>query len=199
VSAPESASAAHRMTRTKTTEVVPLGGDRYHFTVRFTDVGSGGDFGGAESVTVHDFVVEGEVEGPLLTLVRLSVEADTHPYAECPLVIPASHDLVGHTLMSGWRRSVLDQLGGTRGCTHVNTLLMGLSEMTTMVFFLRMNAEVPYTSKARVDGRWMAEGLDVAPSLKDACHGLREDGAAVRSVDLLAALPSTAEQHTGDA
>lgn len=187
------------MSRTKTMDVVPLPGDRYQFTARLTDVGSGGDFGGAESVTVHDFAVAGQVEGPQLTLVTLSVEANTHPYAACPFVIPAANDLIGHRLMSGWRRSVLDQLGGTRGCTHVNTLLLGLSEMTTMVFFLRMNAEVPYTPTTRTDGRWMAEGLVVAPSLTNACHGLREDGDAVMSLQRLDNPPSSSRERTPNA
>jgi hypothetical protein len=174
-------SAPRHVTRTKSLDVSPSGGDRYHFASRLTDTATGGDFDG-DSVVVHDFGVEGDVEGPQLTVVALAVSAFTHPYAACPFVIPASQDLVGHSVMSNWRRSVLDQLGGTQGCTHINTVLLGLGEMTTMIFFLRMNEIVSYDEDTRTDGRWIAEGLSIAPSLAGVCHGLRADGPALRPV-----------------
>jgi DUF2889 family protein len=163
------------VSRSKTMEVTPAGDDRYRFLARLTDLAVGGDFPG-ESVTIHDFGLTGEVEGPRLTVTDLQVEAYAHPYGECPFVIPATQELIGGSLTSGWRRSLLDRLGGTRGCTHVNTLLLGLSELTTMVFFLRLNVAAPYTPEARDDGRWMREGLRLAPGLAGACHGLRRDG-----------------------
>ena len=171
---------SRRMSRTKSLDVTPCGDDRFRFVARLTDTATGGSFDGSDSVVVHDFAIEGEVEGPQLTVVELSVDAFSHPYASCPFVVPASQDLVGHKLMSGWRKSVLNQLGGTQGCTHVNTLLLGLGEMTTIVFFLRMNEQVPYTNDSRVDGRWMTEGLKVAPSLVDVCHGLRAEGPVLK-------------------
>jgi hypothetical protein len=51
-----------------------------------------------------------------------------------------------------------------------------------MVFFLRMNRNVPYTSGARGDGRWMTEALQVAPSLAGVCHGLRKGGPVLAQV-----------------
>ena len=63
-------------------------------------------------------------------------------------------------------------------------MLLGLGELATMVFFLRINEQVPYTPAARTDGRWIREALTVAPSLAgDVCYGLRQDGAAMSGLE----------------
>jgi len=167
------------VTRSKSMQVTPSGPGRFRFSARLTDSAEGGNFPG-QSATIHDFGLDGEVEGPALTLMALDVRAYSHPYAECPFVIPATQALLGKSLLSAWRRSVLGELGGARGCTHVTTMLLGLGELATMVFFLRINEQVPYTAAARADGRWTREALAVAPSLAtNVCYGLRQDGAAM--------------------
>jgi hypothetical protein len=187
--------------RTKTAEVVPLGGDAYRFTARLTDISAGGDYGaggaGAGSAdplparVIHDFAVEGEVTGPALEITRLGARALATPYPSCPAVLRVTQDLVGEQLTAGWRRAVLARAGGTRGCTHVNTLLLGLSEIQTMVFFLKMNEEVPYTEATRGDGSWIRAGLPIAPQLADACYSLRRDG------PVLGAPPGADDQDPG--
>lgn len=174
-------SASRSVSRAKTMEVVPNGADRYRFTARLTDSGSGGNFDG-DTVTIHDFGVTGEVEGPEFTVVALDVQAYTHPYADCPFVIPATRQLIGAPLMSGWRKAVLRQGAGAGGCTHVNTLLLGLGELATMIFFLKINTDVPYGRPSLTDGRWTAGALDVSPRLAGICHGLREGGTALETV-----------------
>jgi hypothetical protein len=111
----------------------------------------------------------------------LRAHAETFPYATCPFVLDTVNDLVGGNLMSGWRRAVLARTAGTRGCTHITTLLLGLAEIQTMVFFLRMNREVPFNAETRENGRWTSEGLRTAPSLVDACYSLRRDGEVIRT------------------
>jgi hypothetical protein len=56
--------------------------------------------------------------------------------AGCPAIVPRCQELTGRSLVSGWRRTVLETLGGTAGCTHVTTLLLGLAEARTSAFFL---------------------------------------------------------------
>ncbi|MET7395731.1 DUF2889 domain-containing protein [Dactylosporangium sp. NPDC005572] len=167
--------------RTKTLDATPLGGERFGFVARLTDKAAHGNFPG-ESVTIHDFGAEGVVEGPRLVLRELRVEAHTHPYDDCPFAIPPTAQLIGESVAAGWRRTVLAALGGSRGCTHVNTLLLGLSELTTMVIFLRINPEVAYTPDTRRDGRWTRAAARVAPGLSGACYGLRPDGPAMGRV-----------------
>jgi Protein of unknown function (DUF2889) len=168
------------VTRAKTMEVAPNGAGGYRFTARLTDSAAGGNFDG-DTATIHDFGLTGEVEGPDFTVVALDVQAYAHPYAECPFVIPATRQLIGVPLMSGWRRAVLQQGAGTAGCTHVNTLLLGLGELSTMIFFLKINADVPYGRPSLADGRWTIGALDVAPRLAGICHGLREGGTALEA------------------
>ncbi len=173
-------STSRSVTRSKTMEVRPSGADRYRFIAQLQDSASGGSFDG-DTVTIHDFGLTGEVEGPEFTLVALDVQAYTHPYADCPFVLPATRQLIGAPLMSGWRQAVLRQGAGAGGCTHVNTLLLGLGELATMIFFLKINSEVPYGRPSLTDGRWTNGALRVSPRLAGICHGLREGGTALEA------------------
>ena len=179
-----------RVTRTKTVDVISLGDGEYRLEARLTDLSRGGDYGPAagsagmpESSVIHDIALTARVRGPGLEVIELDVQALTVPYATCPLVLPLVQRLIGKELMSGWRRAVLELSGGTRGCTHVNTLLLGLTEMQTMVFFLKMNERVAHAPGTRASGEWIAAGLDVAPQLADVCYSLRRDGPVLAKVD----------------
>lgn len=179
----DSPSPSRSFSRTKTVEVTEIGDERYRFAARLHDQGHHAnrtaDEAEGATVSVHDFVATGECEGPDLTLLSLDVEANTHPYADCPFVLPATKQLIGLPLMSGWRRAVLANGGGAAGCTHVNTLLLGLAELAPMVFFLKINKNVPQTPETLSNGSWSVQALTVAPSLSGVCHGLREGGAAL--------------------
>ena len=182
---------APRVTRTKTMDVTSLGDGEYRLEARLTDLSRRGDYGPAagstgdmpDSSIIHDIALTAQVRGPGLEVAALDVQALTVPYTTCPFVLPLVKQLIGKELMSGWRRSVLDLSGGTRGCTHVNTLLLGLTEMQTMVFFLKMNEQVAYAAETRASGEWIAAGLDVAPQLADVCYSLRRDGSVLARVD----------------
>jgi len=168
-----------RVTRTKTVEVTPLGGGEYQLEARLTDLSQGGNYGPApapSSRVIHDIAITARVRGPGLEMTELDVRPLTIPYATCPFVVPALQKLIGKQLMHGWRRAVLDLSGGRRGCTHVNTLLLGLTEMQAMVVFLEMNERAPYAPQTQASGEWMSAGLQVAPRLADACYSLRRGG-----------------------
>lgn len=163
--------------RDRSLEVTPLGEGRFGFSARLTDSSSGGEYEPpAPSVTVHDFTASGEVEGADLRLTRLTVQAVTHPYPQCPFILDICDELVGSSLRSGWRPAVLDRLRGPAGCTHVVSLLLSLTELTTLTFFLQINESVAYGERQRSDGSWVNQGLEVVPSLSGACHVLRPDG-----------------------
>ena len=187
---PDEEPRGRRFTRTKTTEVIPLGGGEYRLEARLTDLSRGGNYGPAEtdggdasSKVIHDVALTGRVRGPGLEITELDVQTLTVPYASCPFVLPALQQLIGKELMHGWRRAVLDLSGGTLGCTHVNTLLLGLTEMQTMVIFLKMNERLAYTAENRASGDWMSAGLPVAPELGDAGYSLRRGGPVLAHVD----------------
>lgn len=171
-----SEAGERRSRRTKVIDVHPKGGGVYEFTARLTDEAWNGDFGDLDHVTIHDIEVRGRLEGPDLTVTELTLTPLELPYAPCPRVAPAASALVGHGLRAGWRKAVLSALGGTRGCTHQNTLLLGLAEITTHVVFLEMNDRTPYDPVTRVDGSWTSTGLDIEPNLVNVCHGLARTG-----------------------
>ncbi|ODU07197.1 MAG: hypothetical protein ABS81_02535 [Pseudonocardia sp. SCN 72-86] len=166
-----------RARRDRSLEVEPLGDGVFSFEARLTDTSVGGVHEPASgSATIHDFRVAGRVAGTDLRLTQLSVEALTHPYPQCPFIVPACDELVGASLAAGWRGEVLARMRGPAGCTHVVSLLLSLTELTTLTFFLRINESVPYGATQRADGAWNAAGLDAVPGLGDACHVLTTDG-----------------------
>jgi hypothetical protein len=174
--------APRRTRRTKVVDIAPSGGEHWDFHTRLTDEAWGGDFGGPDRVVIHDIVARGVLSGDDLVLTALELEPLFLPYAQCPRVEAAVAALVGEPLRSGWRRAVLDKLGGSRGCTHVMTLLLGLSEAATQIIFLQMNAVTEYSAGSRSDGSWMTTGLNIAPGLADVCHALTSDGVVLSPI-----------------
>jgi hypothetical protein len=166
-------------------QLTVTGPEQYRFYGRLKDTSLHGNYGDNHSegpscgYVIHDFVVEGRLEGPQLVIAELDVRAQAHPYRQCPAVLPSCQALVGMSLASRWRGTVFEILGATAGCTHVTTLLLGLAEARTMAFFLQMNAREAYSEQTRSDGRWTAAGLDVAPSIVDACHALSSTGPVI--------------------
>jgi hypothetical protein len=185
VSTTADSSGAPTVTRTKTMQLTAVGPEQYRLYARLNDISLHGDYGADDSGdssgshVIHDFVVEARLEGPQLVIAELDVQAQAHPYRQCPAVLPSCQALVGMSLASRWRGTVFEILGATAGCTHVTTLLLGLAEARTMAFFLQMNAREAYSEQTRSDGRWTAAGLDVAPSIVDACHALSSTGPVI--------------------
>ncbi|GAA0608242.1 hypothetical protein GCM10009547_07740 [Sporichthya brevicatena] len=153
----------------------PTGKGEYSFEARLTDRAFGGDYGGPSDTVIHDIEITGRLRGPELTVVSLTVTPHELPYRTCPTVAPAAAALVGASLRSGWRKTVLAHLGGAKGCTHMTTLLLGLAEITTQVIFLEMNSTTECTRESRTDGRWLDRSLEVEPNLLDVCFSLRRD------------------------
>lgn len=70
--------------------------------------------------------------------IRLTVDAklvvhavkaamDDIPHGDCPQALPPMDALVGARLAKGWRRTIEEKLGGTRGCAHVRELLFNMA------------------------------------------------------------------------
>jgi hypothetical protein len=184
------------MERRRLLEVTPQDDGTFAFRATLTDESFGGNYAaGGDSIVVHDFIVVGRVTRELEVL-ELVAEAPTHPYDLCPRALAACTALVGGSLQSGWRRKVLGVGGGTAGCTHLTSLLLSLTELTTLSFFLQINEHLPYDRKSRSTGAWMAVGLGLAPQLGDACHVLTRDGEVLTAAR---ALPDPVVRRPGTA
>lgn len=48
---------------------------------------------------------------------------ENSPFAICPDITPAYKALIGVTMGPGWRKQVLERVGGLQGCTHLTELL----------------------------------------------------------------------------
>ena len=54
----------------------------------------------------------------------IEVTTNEAPYNPCFTVAPAYKGLIGAKIGGGWRRAVNENVGGTKGCTHLKELLM---------------------------------------------------------------------------
>jgi hypothetical protein len=79
---------------------------------------------------VHDMQVRLTLDGSM-TVRAIEVATNHAPYDPCPSVAPAYQALVGAKIGGGWRKSVTEAVGRTKGCTHVTELLM---PMATVAF-----------------------------------------------------------------
>jgi hypothetical protein len=90
--------------RTKTMELTPVGADSYRLISRLTDISCHTDLGSRpDDGVIHDFVIEAELAGPELVIATLNVRAETHPYAQCPAILPKCQALIGQSLSSDGR------------------------------------------------------------------------------------------------
>jgi Protein of unknown function (DUF2889) len=166
--------------RTKTLDVFPIEEGGFGFTATLRDESFGGLYEPqAESILVHHFEIEGRLHGRDLRLQAIDVRAEVHPFVECPSILGSTQELLGTSVRHGWRPRVLERLRGAAGCTHVTTLLLGLPEVTTLIYFLESNRHGAYGPATRRSGEWISSTVRDHPTLADACFGLREDGQAL--------------------
>ncbi|MFO1128515.1 MAG: DUF2889 domain-containing protein [Rhodospirillales bacterium] len=94
-----------------------------------------------------------------------AVEAWTEagPFTPCGDIVPSYADLAGLTVGPGWRRRVLERLGGVNGCTHLTELLLGPVTTTAMQSIM--------AARARREGSGGRR-----PAVIDTCHALAADG-----------------------
>ena len=124
---------------------------------------------------IHDLRIEAMLTIPDLKILQITAHALQQPYDHCRFTSAPVARLRGLSLKRGFRRQVLEIMGGTRGCSHFLTLALDLSAANILSIYLRMRAEVPNTPVTRADGTWAATGLEVEPGLMNACLALAED------------------------
>lgn len=129
---------------------------------------------------IHDLTIDATVGLPGLVIEEISAESRHQPYGECAFTSAAVSRLRGLSLTRGYRREVLGNLGGTRGCSHFLTLALDMSAANILSIYLRMREEVAASEQNRADGTWAATGLRVEPHLMNACFALRADSPVQR-------------------
>lgn len=100
-------------------------------------------------------------------LVVQSAEASTEagPHRMCGDITSSYAALKGLRIKAGWRRAVMERVGGVAGCTHIGDLLMGPLAVTayqTVRTHLKGKPEKPYDPNVR-------------PAVMNTCHALSSD------------------------
>lgn len=117
---------------------------------------------------IHDLAVRIFIKGPDLRIMDVEVDMNHVPRDECLQTRTSLMPLIGHTIMPGFTQWVKKTLGGTRGCTHLNALLIAMAPAALQGFW---NARVA----RRVGIREAAQGM--APEyLIDTCWVWRSEG-----------------------
>jgi hypothetical protein len=98
----------------------------------------------------------------------IEAATDEMPYpGQCNRITPDYKKLIGTNLMRGFRKSIAEQLGGVKGCTHLSELLSFLPTAAVQTFA---------GLKRETDG-WAGK----KPFQLDACHALDTRGEAVKN------------------
>ncbi len=76
----------------------------------------------------HDMWVRLTTDADLV-IVAVETAMDARPFDLCPAIQPNFQRLIGVKLSKGWRRAVLERLGGVNGCNHMMEMLLPLPSM----------------------------------------------------------------------
>mgnify|MGYP001192250196 FL=1 len=116
---------------------------------------------------VHDMFVRLTVDTDLIVQ---DAEASTEagPFHICPAVNDGVKALKGMKITSGWTRNVHKVIGGIKGCTHINQLLMGPLATTAYQSIVPKKASLTKKPKKR-------------PIVIDTCHAFTADGPVVKN------------------
>ncbi len=81
---------------------------------------------------LHEYIVRASIDPVTHCIDSLEPEPRVLPFGECPGAIPNAKRLIG-TPLPQIRESVLDQLRGPQGCTHLNDALRALAEVPKLL------------------------------------------------------------------
>jgi hypothetical protein len=86
----------------------------------------------AVETVVHEYSVSATVDPAARTILAIDATADVLPWIECPAAIGSAARLVGRPL-ADLRSYVRESFVGTSTCTHLNDVLRGLTDVTTLM------------------------------------------------------------------
>ncbi|MSO54566.1 MAG: DUF2889 domain-containing protein [Rhodospirillales bacterium] len=99
----------------------------------------------------------------------IDVATDSGPYGICGTIVAAYQSLKGQRIKAGWRRTVLERLGGIKGCTHHTDMLLGPLAVTAFQTMRKVRVQ-------RAEAEPMAR-----PITLDTCHALASTSPVVKS------------------
>ena len=123
----------------------------------------------ASGEPVHEMWVRLTVDD---NLVIQSAEATTEasPFNICPAITSGVAALKGERIAPGWSKAVHRNIGGIKGCTHINQMLLGPVATTAYQTIVPLN-----------NSRNKNKSVDSKPAIIDTCHAFAGDGDIVKS------------------
>lgn len=117
---------------------------------------------------VHDLTIRLFIKGPGLLIEDVEVDMNHVPRDECLRTRDSLNPLIGKSIAPGFTQWVKENLGGPRGCIHLNSLLLAMAPAALQGFWSSRIARP-------VDMRQASKGM--APEfLIDTCWVWRSDG-----------------------
>ncbi len=107
--------------------------------------------------SIHDISIRITIDDDM-TVQNAEAVIDQGPFTMCGDITTAFNALKGLSVRPGWRKSVLQRLGGTKGCTHLVDMLLGPIAVTSW----------QTVSPARQKRNEPSQ--DVKPPLLNSCH-----------------------------
>lgn len=124
---------------------------------------------------VHDLVISLVIEVPAMRIVDLEVKMPVAPMEECREVGQALRGLVGAEIKPGFTSVIKKRFGGTRGCLHLNNLLLAMSSAAIQGMWTYFSAR-----------RMKDEGVKIPRGniemVVNSCRMWREDGPLVERI-----------------
>ena len=164
-----------RVSRGKDLSVEPHDGESYRFVSMLDDVAINPVDGREESI--HRLRITGNVHATTFELSGIEVEFEVVPHEVCDLALAPAVQLNGLRIGPGFRRAVIDALEGTKGCTHLLSMAVELSQLHTLVTYAKMRELMPDID--HTSPRWVGLGLEIEPGMENACVALRSDSPVV--------------------
>jgi len=118
-----------------------------------------------------------------LVIQDIETKTDNGPFEICPAINADYKKLIGLKVGKGWRRGVLERMGGVKGCTHITEMLFPLATVV-------IQSVMPMLSRKykKENGDQKKSGPSWA--LLKSCHAYAPDSPVVKEF-----FP---EQYTGD-
>ncbi len=108
---------------------------------------------------------------------EIEVAIDSHPFPECPSVMPNFERLVGLRMGPGFGKAVQARVGREEGCTHVLTLISHVATVAVQT----LASQVRWNDRASAE-RVYGLGKDGVPPMIGACRGYGRGGDMVRRI-----------------
>ena len=96
--------------------------------------------GNGQRAALHEYNLSATADPQTMRLLSIDATPRVLPFPECPGAVANLPRLIGSDL-SAMRQTVLDELPGTLGCTHLNDALRSLAEVPALVRYLRQSIE----------------------------------------------------------